>query len=242
MYLRDERILFVHIPRNAAQSVTVFFYDCLGILDLFANTNGYNEIREEKTIEELYNSDSPNERYLFAKNNRWKVPGPIVLTYMTMQEYVDYEYISRDELPYIKKIVTVRNPYERIISACNYRSVAPNRSWIQKVAEYDKFNSEKSRYFMRQSDFLKVDGEIAVDHIVKVEDIHTISSLVSDQLNTEGKKIPHFNKAPEELLYQRVINEEVIAAKNVQEIKRETIDWINDYYHEDFERFGYEKV
>ena len=242
MYLRDERILFVHIPRNAAQSVTVFFYDCLGILDLFANTNGYNEIREEKTIEELYNSDSPNERYLFAKNNRWKVPGPIVLTYMTMQEYVDYEYISRDELPYIKKIVTVRNPYERIISACNYRSVAPNRSWIQKVAEYDKFNSEKSRYFMRQSDFLKVDGEIAVDHIVKVEDIHTISSLVSDQLNTEGKKIPHFNKAPEELLYQRVINEEVIAAKTVQEIKRETIDWINDYYHEDFERFGYEKV
>lgn len=242
MYLRDERILFVHIPRNAAQSVTVFFYDCLGILDLFANTNGYNEIREEKTIEELYNSDSPNERYLFAKNNRWKVPGPIVLTYMTMQEYIDYEYISRDELPYIKKIVTVRNPYERIISACNYRSVAPNRSWIQKVAEYDKFNSEKSRYFMRQSDFLKVDGEIAVDHIVKVEDIHTISSLVSDQLNTEGKKIPHFNKAPEELLYQRVINEEVIAAKNVQEIKRETIDWINDYYHEDFERFGYEKV
>lgn len=242
MYLRDEKILFVHIPRNAAQSVTVFFYDCLGILDLFANTNGYNEIREEKTIEELYNSDSPNERYLFAKNNRWKVPGPIVLTYMTMQEYIDYEYISRDELPYIKKIVTVRNPYERIISACNYRSVAPNRSWIQKVAEYDKFNSEKSRYFMRQSDFLKVDDEIAVDHIVKVEDIHTISSLVSDELNTEGKKIPHFNKAPEELLYQRVINQEVIAAKTVQEIKRETIDWINDYYHEDFERFGYEKV
>lgn len=242
MYLRDEKILFVHIPRNAAQSVTVFLYDCLGILDLFANTNGYNEIREEKTIEELYNSDSPNERYLFAKNNRWKVPGPIVLTYMTMQEYIDYEYISRDELPYIKKIVTVRNPYERIISACNYRSVAPNRSWIQKVAEYDKFNSEKSRYFMRQSDFLKVDDEIAVDHIVKVEDIHTISSLVSDELNTEGKKIPHFNKAPEELLYQRVINQEVIAAKTVQEIKRETIDWINDYYHEDFERFGYEKV
>ena len=53
MYLRDEKILFVHIPRNAAQSATVFFYDCLGKLDLFANTNGYNEIREKKTIEEL---------------------------------------------------------------------------------------------------------------------------------------------------------------------------------------------
>lgn len=242
MYLRDEKILFVHIPRNAAQSVTVFLYDCLGIRDLFANTNGYNEIREEKTIEELYNSDSPNERHLFAKNNRWKVSGPIVLTYMTMQEYIDYEYISREELPSIKKIVTVRNPYERIISACNYKSVAPERSWIKKVAEYDKRESEKMRYFMRQSDFLKVDGETAVDHIVKVEDVHTIPSLVSDRLDTEGKKIPHFNKASEDLLYARVINNEVIAAKTVQEIKRDTIDWINDYYHEDFERFGYEKI
>lgn len=242
MYLRNEKILFVHIPRNAAQSVTVFFYNCLGILDLFANTNGYNEIRKEKTIEELYNSDSPNERYLFAKNNRWKVPGPIVLTYMTMQEYIDYEYISREELPSIKKIVTVRNPYERIISACNYKSVAPDRNWIQKVSKYDMVRSEKMRYFMRQSDFLKVDGEIAVDHIVKVEDIHTVPSLVSDRLDTEGKKIPHFNKAREGLLYERAINNELIAAKTVQQIKRETIDWINDYYHEDFERFGYEKI
>lgn len=242
MYLRDNKILFIHIPRNAGQSVTVFFYSCLGILDQFANTNGYNEIKKGKTIEQLYQSDSPNERYLFAKNNHWKVPGPINLTFMTLQEYVDYRYISEEELLSVKKIVTVRNPYERIISACNHRSVAPHWFWIDKVCRSHPVLSEKYRHFRKQSDYIKFNGEVAVDEIVKLEDISKIPSLVSDRIDIGTSKITRYNKHPEDKIYARAIDNRVVSARVPEDMDRETIDWINEYYHEDFERFGYEKI
>ena len=242
MYLRDNKILFIHLPRNAGQSVTVFFYSCLGILDQFANANGYNEIKKNKTIEQLYQSDSPNERYLFAKNNHWKVPGPLVLTYMTLQEYVDYGYIPEEELLSIQKLVTVRNPYERIISACNHRSVAPHWSWIDKTVRQDPIRSEKFRHFCKQSDFIKLNGEVAVDEIVKLEEISKIPSMVSDRIDVGRSKITHYNKRSEDQIYKRVIENRIISARVPEDMDRETIDWINDYYHEDFERFGYEKI
>lgn len=241
MYLHDHKILYLHIPRTGGQSVTRFFYDCLGILDQYTNTNGHNEIKQSKTIEQLYQSDSPNERYLFAKNNHWKVPGPLVLIYMTLQEYVDYGYISREELLSTLKLVTVRNPYERIISACNYRKVAPDWLWLKKMTEENAKSSEKYRHFNTQVEYLKLDGEIAVDNIVKIEDIQNISLLVSNHINVEGKTVPHFNKY-EGKIYQRVIERSIVSAEKVSDLSKSTIDWINDYYHEDFEIFGYEKI
>ena len=242
MYLRDNKILFIHIPRNAGQSVTVFFYSCLGILDQFANTNGYNEIKQRKTIEELYQSDSPNERYLFVKNNYWKAPGPLILTYMTLQEYVDYGYISEEELLSTQKLVTVRNPYERIISACNHRNVAPHWFWIDKMVRDNPVRSEKYRHFRKQSDYIKLNGEVAVDNIIKLESINQIPSLVSDRIDVGRSKITHYNKHPEDKIYARAIDNKAVSARVPEDMDRETIDWINDYYHEDFEMFGYEKI
>ena len=242
MYLRDNKILFIHIPRNAGQSVTVFFYSCLGILDQFANANGHNEIKQSRTVEQLYQSENPNERYLFAKNNHWKAPGPLILTFMTLQEYLDYGYISREELLSAQKIVTVRNPYERFISACNYRNVAPHWYWIDKTLRTDPRQSEKKKHFQRQSDYIKLDGEVAVDEIVKIEDISKIPSLVSDRIDIGNSKITHYHKNPEDKIYARAIEGKVVSARVPEDIHRETLDWINDYYHEDFERFGYKKI
>jgi hypothetical protein len=242
MYLRDHKILYLHIPRTGGQSVTRFFYDCLGILDQFANTNGYNEIKQSKTVEQLYQSDSPNERYLFAKNNHWKMPGPLILTHMTLDEYVQHGYITEQELLSTKKLVTVRNPYEKIISSCNYRNVAPDWFWLDRMVNESKMGSEKYRHFMRQSDYIKYNGEVTVDEIVRIEDINRIPSLVSERIDVTGKSVPHFHKLPEGAVYKRVIDREIICATEVGHIKRATLDWINDYYHEDFERFGYEKV
>lgn len=241
MYIRDNKILYLHIPRTGSQSVAKFFYDCLGIPDQFANTGPTNEIFSKKSPSELYQSQSPNERYLFAKNNHWKVPGPLVLTYMTLQEYVDHGYISREELLSTLKLVTVRNPYERIISACNYRKVAPDWLWLKKMTEENKRTSEKYRHFNTQVEYLMLDGEVAVDNIVKIEDIHNIPLLVSNRIDVEGKSVPHFNKY-EGKIYQRVIERSIVSAEKVSDLSRETIDWINDHYHEDFEMFGYEKV
>lgn len=240
MYLRDHKILYVHIPRTGGQSVTRFFYDCLGILDQFENTAPKNEIKKPRTINFLYESKSPNYRYLFAKNINGVMPGPKHLTHMTIQEFVDHGYISREEFPNLLKVATVRNPYEKIISSCNYRDVAPDWFWLDKMVTQDK-NNEKYRHFMRQSDYLRLDGEIAIDNVIKIEDIQCIPALVSSNIETTDNPIEHYHKY-EGKVYQRVIDREIISATEVGHIKRPTIDWINDYYHEDFERFGYEKI
>lgn len=243
MYLRDEKILYIHIPRTGGQSITRYFYDCLGILDQFANTGPTNEIKEKKSIEQLYTSDSPNERYLFAKNNHWKVPGPLILTHMSLQEYVDYGYIDANDLKSIKKIVTVRNPYEKIISSCNYRNVAPDWLWLKRMTEENKTQSEKYRHFMRQSEYVTYGGKLSIDKVVRVEDICTdIPRAVNRRLDTKGKKLERFHELPKDQVYKRVIDREIIFAQKIEDLKRPTIDWINDYYHDDFEMFGYEKL
>ena len=54
--------------------------------------------------------------------------------------------------------------------------------------------------------------------------------------------MPTINKTPNDVVFESVIDNKIVSAKKVDDIDKDTIKWINDHYHNDFEHFGYEKI
>ena len=219
MYLRDSKVLYVHVPKTGGQSVSQYLYNVAG---LDPNTFDKQDNQTKATsIEELYNSERPNERFLYLKNSDFSVPGPVSLTHMTMNEYVDYGYISEEDLKSTLIFTTIRNPYNRLASACVFRNVRPNWKAMSKVINGDK-KKEIYRHFMKQTEYLTFRGKLYSDiYCAKTEnlevdlnDIFEIEASIN-RINV-GKRKPdqlHFNK--------------------------DTLKWINDHYRDDFKMLGY---
>jgi hypothetical protein len=219
MYLKDSKVLYVHVPKTGGQSVSQYLYNVAG---LDPNTFDKQDNQTKATsIEELYNSERPNERFLYLKNSNFTVPGPVSLTHMTMDEYVDNGYISEKDLTNTLVFATIRSPYTRLASACVFRSVRPNWKAMKQIIDGDK-DREIYRHFMRQTEYLTFRGKIYPDtYIAKTEnlkeDLNNIFEIESsiDRLNA-GRRNPdnlHFNK--------------------------DTLKWINDHYYDDFVALNY---
>jgi hypothetical protein len=219
MYLKDSKVLYVHVPKTGGQSVSQYLYNVAG---LDPNTFDKQDNQTKATsIEELYNSERPNERFLYLKNSNFTVPGPVSLTHMTMDEYVDNGYISERDLTNTLVFATIRSPYTRLASACVFRNVKPNWKAIKKVINGNK-DREIYRHFMRQTEYLTFRGKIYPDtYIAKTEnlkeDLNNIFEIECsiDRLNA-GRRNPdilHFNK--------------------------DTLKWINDHYYDDFVALNY---
>lgn len=219
MYLRDSKVLYVHVPKTGGQSVSQYLYNVAG---LDPNTFDKQDNQTKATsIEELYNSERPNERFLYLKNSDFSVPGPVSLTHMTMNEYVDYGYISEEDLKSTLIFTTIRNPYNRLASACVFRNVRPNWKAMSKVINGDK-KKEIYRHFMKQTEYLIFRGKLYPDiYCAKTEnlevDLNDIFEMEAsiNRINV-GKRKPdqlHFNK--------------------------DTLKWINDHYRDDFKTLGY---
>jgi hypothetical protein len=237
MYISKENILYIHIPKTAGQSVTKYLFDCLG------ETNHFDLTKNESSatsVEGVLSSENYNERYMFVKNNDFISPGPISLTHMTLQEFITHGYMDDKRLSKTTVFATVRNPYERLISACNFRNVAPDWRKMVKVVNGDK-NVEVYRHFMTQYEYILKSKKPAVDNIIKVEDIPVeVPKLFEGRF--EAKSIPVINKTPNDVVFKSVIDNKVVSAKKIEDLSKDTIKWINDQYHNDFEHFGYEKL
>lgn len=238
MYLKDKKILYIHIPKTGGQSITKFLYRYAGFEDQFNTEKNENT---KTSIEELYNSDVANERCLFVKNNGYLAPGPISLTHMTLEEFVANGYITRKELQECSVFSTVRNPYERLISACNFRQIAPDWRKMIKVVNGDK-QLEVYRHFMTQYEYITLDGDPYITDIIRVEKLESSSQQLFEGYGITGGEMPCINKSPEKYVYESVIDNKIVAAKKPADISEDTIKWINDHYHNDFEQFGYDKL
>jgi hypothetical protein len=109
-----------------------------------------------------------------------------------------------------------------------------------KVVNGDK-NVEVYRHFMTQYEYILKSKKPAVDNIIKVEDIPVeVPKLFEGRFGAKG--IPVINKTPDDVVFKSVIDNKIVSAKKIEDISKDTIKWINDHYHNDFEYFGYEKI
>jgi hypothetical protein len=220
VYIPEHKLLFVHVPKTGGQTVTKYIYECLDIGNQFDNNR-----QTHMTIESLLSSDVPDDKYLFTKNYSRKLPGPNILAHMKLTEYFDLGYIKED-FDKIIKFTVVRDPYARALSALNFKKVGVNINSLRKYALSKDKKDDKTRHFMRQSDYLIKDGNIAVDYILKTEDLDTeLKPFIEDKF---GLVSDNFN----------TINS---GKYKVFDLKPDIIKFINDHYHDDFVNFGYTK-
>ena len=137
MILKDKKIIFVHIPKTAGQSVTNYFLKNLG--ESFT-----------LTLPELG----------LTENLDLNLQGPQNHHHMFLNEYVDLGYLTENEISSYFKLCVLRNPFERFISSFYYNRLHKKfsyRTFIDKVLPRRTVGYERTdlyRHFCPQVNYI----------------------------------------------------------------------------------------
>jgi len=147
MILPQQKLLFVHIPKTAGQSIYEFLFENINV---------------------PYTLD--NSSYGLISNQDLSLPGPQQYHHLFFKEYIKFNLINEDDICNYNIFTFVRNPYERFKSAFYYR-------YLHKEYSYETFltdvyptlseNDDLYRHFCPQH--LYIEGCNSVN-IYKLED------------------------------------------------------------------------
>lgn len=159
---------------------------------------------------------------MLCRKNRWPWKGPFRLAHLTAQEYLDYNYLSRDEFDKMFKVAFVRNPWARLVSYFVYAGRDAKYEfgdWLMNhfpTPKDERWPMRKSGYrmIMPQTDYiLDPQGELIVDFVGKFENLKEdfqracqLAGLAEGQLASKNvsKKSKHYSEFYTRELRQRV--------------------------------------
>lgn len=229
MIVDKYKLIFVHVPKAAGQSVEDFFLHKLG------------KTREERS------------EYLLRPNNEPK-KGPPRLAHLTAEEYVEKGYISAYDFQKYFKFVVVRSPYTRVVSFYKFLGYSELISFKNFVLHYLEKELREQYWFLKpQSDFfLNSQGEVIVDFIAKMENLKDDFKIVCNQLSILPEELPHNNKSSKSKLTRQGLS---IIKRHPSIIKylgtrqnnlkipniydTETLSIVEKIYQKDIEVLGY---
>ena len=202
------KIIFIHIPKCAGQSIESIFLRDLGL--------------------------SWKERHpLLLRPRKANEKGPERLAHLYAEEYFKFGYISKEKYDKFFKFSIIRNPVDRILSEINFQKIPKKNpknifgiesveEYISKVIKLDKF-SDLQRHISPQVKFLydSETNKLLVDKVIPF-----------DELNNEVPKI--LQKKLKVFLEVPKIN----SSKNKLWVKEELtsgdLSFLNDFYESDF--------
>ena len=202
------KIIFIHIPKCAGQSIENIFLRDLGL--------------------------SWKERHpLLLRPRKANEKGPERLAHLYGEEYFKLGYIPKEKYDKFFKFSIIRNPVDRILSEINFQRIPKKNSkniyglesveeYISKVIKLDKF-SDLQRHISPQVKFLydSETNKLLVDKVIPF-----------DELNNEVPKI--LQKKLKVFLEVPKIN----SSKNKLWVKEELtsgdLSFLNDFYESDF--------
>ena len=202
------KIIFIHIPKCAGQSIENIFLRDLGL--------------------------SWKERHpLLLRPRKANEKGPERLAHLYGEEYFKLGYIPKEKYDKFFKFSIIRNPVDRILSEINFQRIPKKNSkniyglesveeYISKVIKLDKF-SDLQRHISPQVKFLydSETNKLLVDKVIPF-----------DELNNEVPKI--LQKKLKVFLEVPKIN----SSKNKLWVKEELtsgdLSFLYDFYESDF--------
>ncbi|WP_206484691.1 sulfotransferase family protein [Thalassotalea sp. G2M2-11] len=171
-----DNCLYIHIPKTAGQSVESVFLERAGLS------------WEEREV-------------MLLKPNSNPELGPPRLAHLTTQEYLDYGYLTKEELNKLFKFTIVRNPWDRLVSEYRYKQHKYTfKDFLFKhfpeegVDDYREHNGIY-RHVMPQYQFVYDNNDnLMVDFVGKFENLKEDFATITKQLCGSPLDLPHKNK------------------------------------------------
>ncbi|MCP4111788.1 MAG: sulfotransferase family protein [Desulfobacteraceae bacterium] len=231
MICHHYRCIFIHIPKNAGQSIEHVF---LNLLDLNWETRA---------------------PLLLRHNDRPEL-GPPTLAHLKAGEYVRFKYLTQEMFDDYFKFTIVRNPWTRMVSI--YKYLRFDKKCDFKTFLMGEFKNrifeDKNWFVGPQSDFLYNDnGDLLVDYIGRFEDLQNSFDHVCKAIGLPPTQVPHINEAkdrrpdfslkPRKLAkyyLQKMFAKTIPVYKTYQEYyDRTSMDFVAEIYSKDIDLFSY---
>ena len=207
----EHKIIFIHIPKCAGQSIENLFLRDLGL--------------------------NWQERYpLLLRPKKANEKGPERLAHLYAEEYFKFGFIRKEKYDKFFKFSIIRNPIDRILSEINYRRIPKKNSknsigiesveeYISKVIKLNKF-SDLQRHISPQVKFLhdSETNKLLVDKIILFDEInHEVPKIL--------KKLKVFLEVPK-------INSSKSKLWVKEELTSRDLHFLYDFYASDFKFLG----
>lgn len=206
------KLNFCHIPKNAGSAITVSA-DRVGI------SWGNNDKEIRRWFRHLGSCPWSN----LHRCDYCHVPLRFMLSEELEQVLADHDFFA-----------VVRNPYDKVVSECNWSIMVGIIEETSDKAKLNQFirhrisqNPDREHWAPQVNFIYDADGRQLVKHVLHYDNLASdFASLMQQyQLPVElGKGI---NTSPKHF--------------SVKDLEDDTITAINNFYHEDFIKFGYNK-
>ncbi|WP_297823019.1 sulfotransferase family 2 domain-containing protein [uncultured Paraglaciecola sp.] len=175
MISHHQKCVFVHIPKNAGQSIEHVF---INLLELTWETR------------------AP----LLLRRNEHPELGPLRLAHLKAEEYVKYKYMTQEQYEEYFKFAIVRNPWDRLVSFYKYLGYKNQMDFKTFVTEEFKNKVFKERYWFVGPQYEYVvdkNGKMIVDFIGKFESLQEDFDRACPLMALPATNVPHVNKSSE---------------------------------------------
>lgn len=231
MICHHYKTVFIHIPKNAGQSIEHVFLESIGL---------------------TWETRAP---LLLRENNNPKL-GPPRLAHLKAEDYVSCKYLSQELFDQYFKFTFVRNPWSRLVSIYNYlgyRDKYTLNDFLKKkflpeiLPEMYWFVGPQTDYIFSQS------GQLLVDYVGRFETLQQDFDTICRSIGLPEKELPHVNNSKKKRghkgFLQTVFSGALPGAqkKNPRDSHAsygdyyddESIDIVAEIYRRDIEMFKY---
>ena len=202
------KIIFIHIPKCAGQSIENIFLKDLGL-------------------------NWQDRHPLLLRPRKAKEKGPERLAHLYAEEYFKFGFISKEAYDKFFKFTIIRNPIDRFLSEINYRRIPKKKStnsigfesveeYISKVSKLNKF-SDLQRHISPQVRFLhdSETNKLLVDKIILFDELnHEVPKILKKKLKAFFE-VPKINSSKSKLWLK-------------EELTSEDLSFLCDFYASDF--------
>lgn len=157
--------------------------------------------------------------------------------HLTIEEISQFLNEYNDNIDDYWKFTVVRNPYNRLISQCKGQNAIDRfDDWISKKyakrkIKYPKFEGQQP-IFKTQTSYLKINKQWKIDKIYKYTD--GMTNIIEDLSGKLNLKLKEYTIGRNQECSDWRFYTEIFTPKSLK--------LINDFFKEDFDNFGYQRI